>query len=129
MQSVNICLDANVVLEIVLARKREATAREVLKRHAGNLYISALSAHLVMHFGVERASLSDIRVLLQDYLVLPLDSEDFEWAFAHAQDDDFEDALQLAVAVRHGCQTFLTFDQKLVKTYHNLPSLRVKLAG
>ncbi len=46
------------------------------------------------------------------------------WGYAReelaavALDKDFEDCLQLAVAVRNGCRQFITFDQKLYKKYH-----------
>jgi predicted nucleic acid-binding protein len=64
---------------------------------------------------------------MQDYVMIELSADDFAWAFDNARDDDFEDALQLAVAIRTGCDTFVTFDKQLAKNYNNLPTLKVVL--
>lgn len=64
---------------------------------------------------------------MSEFTTLPLLPEDVAWAYENIRDEDFEDALQLAVAVRTGCETFVTFDKHLAKTYSNLPTLEVKL--
>lgn len=108
-----------------MGREKDAEARRVLKQYAGNLYISALTAHLVMHFGQTFVALPVLRQFLTDYTILPLTAEDFEWAFINIRNRDFEDALQLGVAIRHGCSQFVTFDEALFATYQSLPSIIV----
>lgn len=110
-------LDANILIEIIQGRAKQASARAILQQHAGQLYISALTAHLVMHFGLERTTTLVLRQFLSDYTILPLEDGDFEWAFANMQGADYEDALQIAVATRNNHTSFITFDKSLVKRY------------
>ena len=122
-------LDANILLEIILDRPLNKQCRMILEQNVGNLYISALTAHLVVHFG---ASITDIKVIkqfLDDYYVESLEYADFEWAYNNGRDKDFEDALQIAIAVRMGADTFVSLDKKLVKTYKDLPILNFKLVN
>ena len=126
-QTEAIFLDANVLLEIILGRGSEAVARKTLEVHQGNLFISSLTAHLIVHFGKALVDLPVLRQLLSDYIILSLEGTDFEWAFTNLRNSDFEDALQIGVAVRNGCTDFLTFDKDLYKAYADLPSIRTKL--
>jgi predicted nucleic acid-binding protein len=120
-------LDANVLLEIILSRENEATARKALEMGQSNLFISSLTAHLIVHFGKALVALPVLRQFLSDYTILGLESVDFEWAFTNLRNDDFEDALQIGVAIRNGCADFLTFDKGLYKAYADLPSICMKL--
>lgn len=120
-------LDANLLIEIILARKQAKLARELIEKHRGQLYISALTAHLVVHFGQRIVDLPMLREFLADYNVLALEDADFEWAFMNVRGRDFEDALQLAVAIRNGCDTFFTLDSSLAATYKKLPAIKVAL--
>lgn len=122
-------IDANVLLEIVYERARAKDAMEIVRRGEDNVSISPLTAHLVMYFGLKIASVDALRTLLSDYTILSLEAVDVDWAFTNMRDNDFEDALQLAVAIRNGCQTFVTFDKKLYKTYKTLPQLNLKLVA
>lgn len=120
-------LDANILLEIIMGRKNKDIAKEFLEASISNLNISALTAHLVVHFGSSIVELPILRQFLGDYKILPLDTADFEWAFTNVLSSDYEDALQLAVAIRHGCNKFITFDKHLTETYKRLPSIEIKL--
>lgn len=119
-------LDANVLLEIILDRPKVSVARKLLKDLTQKPYISALTAHLVVHFGQEIVDLPVLRSFLEDYKLLPLEVADFEWAFINTNGLDFEDGLQVAIAVKNGCDSFLTFDKDLAKVYANLPTLKVQ---
>jgi predicted nucleic acid-binding protein len=120
-------LDANILLEIILERSNQSRAKSFLESNNENLYISALTAHLVTHFGQSIVELPILRQFLGDYSILELEARDFEWAFTNIQNNDYEDALQLAVAIRNGCSQFITFDKALVKTYKYLSSIEVRL--
>ncbi len=125
----SVFLDANIVLEILLGREKDAAARKLLETYAGNLHISALTSHLVTHFGQKIVELPTLRQFLADYIILSLEAADFEWAFTNLRNQDFEDTLQLGVAIRHGCSHFITFDKPLYQTYKDLPTIHVELAG
>lgn len=122
-------LDASVLIEVILNRANASRARELIENQSGDLYISALTAHLVVHFGKSIVDFPVLRSFLADYTVLGLEAADFEWAFMNARNRDFEDALQLAVAVRHGCSRFITFDTGVAHSYNELPSIKVTLLG
>lgn len=121
--------DANVLLEIALDRPHYAVAKQTFRRHAPYVAVSTLTGHLVMHFGVKRVGLDGLRSLLSDYQLLTLSEADFAWAYANRRNEDFEDALQLAVAIREGCEVFYTFDEGLYKLYRLLPQIHIKLLG
>jgi predicted nucleic acid-binding protein len=122
-------LDANVLLEILLGRQHEAAARRLIEQCTDELQISALTAHLVVHFGQTIVALPVVRQFLADYTILGLESADFQWALTNIRGNDFEDALQLAIAIRNGCALFSTFDQALVSRYADLSSIRVQSAA
>ena len=122
-----VCFDANLLLEVVFARKHTDLVVEYLKKTQQIVVISALTGHLVVHFGKKERKIPVLREFLQDFEMLSLEKIDFEWAFNNMMNDDFEDSLQLAVAVRNGCEQFVTLDRKLYLKYKNLSSLKVKL--
>lgn len=118
-----IFLDANVLLEVVLARAKQTQARSLITRHENRMMISPLTSHLVVHFGYPTYELSDLRRFLAGFTTAALTATDVEWAFTNIVGSDFEDALQIGVAIREGCREFVTLDQKLVKRYSKLPQL------
>ena len=126
-QASGIFLDANIVLEIVLERQNQQLAINFLSKYSDDLNISSLTAHLIIYFGQKRVDLPVLRRFLEDYTVLSLDSVDFEWAFNNIRNNDFEDALQLSVAIRNGCNSFITFDKSLVDSYANLRNISIQL--
>lgn len=119
--------DANVLLEIANQGKNAALAITIARRHVNQLHISALTAHLVLYFGLKFASAEALRDLLSDYQILPLDNQDIIWAFNHLFSNDYEDALQMSVALRGGCNVFYTFDRQLYQMYRATPQLKVVL--
>ena len=120
-------LDANILLEVLLGRRNAKSARRLLEEQSDEIFISALTAHLVTHFGRLIVELPVLRAFLADYNLLSLEANDFEWAFTNARDSDFEDALQLAVAIRNGCEEFVTFDKHLAELYKDLIQIKVRL--
>jgi predicted nucleic acid-binding protein len=122
-----IFIDANVLLEIILGRPNERKARNFLRSSNKTYNISALTAHLVVYFGIARVGFPILKQFLSDYNILPLSSDDIAWAFVNVRNNDFEDSLQLSVAVKHGCSTFVTFDKQLYNTYNELPTIHIKL--
>lgn len=120
--------DANVLIEVVM--RRQAAQRVVkFQQNLGSteLTCSTLTGHLVMYFCSKNYETPYLRDYLSNYSLLSLTETDFAWAFDNARSDDFEDALQIAVAIRSGCDSFVTFDKQLAQTYDNLPTLKMQL--
>jgi len=123
----SVFLDANIALEVILERQNQQLVKDLLSKYSDNLNISSLTAHLIIYFGLKRVDLPVLRRFLEDYIVLSLDSVDFEWAFNNIRSNDFEDALQLGVAIRNGCTSFITLDRPLADTYSSLKNISVRL--
>lgn len=111
-------LDANILLEILFRRARYNKTVEVL----GNMQdvrfcISVLSADLVMYFvETEKQSKDKAWAFLRHYEILNMIISDAEWAHDNDQ-GDFEDAMQIACAKRHGCSLIVTLDRRLETMY------------
>ncbi len=116
-------LDANILLEYLLPNRLKVDqVRQLLKTVGQPTAISALTAHLVLHFGrVERVSDDLLYAAIECSLILPLLAEDYQWAKTHEAGKDFEDALQLSVALRAGCTHFMTLDRQLANNYQPQP--------
>ena len=118
-----IFLDTNIILEITLAGRRHCTqVKHFLGGTKETTAVSMLTTHLVMHFG-RKAQIEDafLHAVLNENKLLALTSEDYEWAANNERGSDFEDALQLAIAIRSGCSSFITLDAALAKRYAKLP--------
>jgi predicted nucleic acid-binding protein len=114
-------VDANVILELILQRPRMRDAAKMLGE-ADVSVISMLTVHLVWHFcRLENVADSVIETAIADKTIVDVTRTDYEWALRHEKGRDFEDALQVATALRSGCDTFLTFDRALARRYHHLP--------
>jgi predicted nucleic acid-binding protein len=120
-------LDANLLMSIIFERSEQRLARRVMAQYSDQLYISSLTGHLVFHFGKKVYTIDELHEFIGDYTILPLESCDFEWAYNNRRNDDFEDALQLAVAIRGGCKRFVTFDSDLYGDYKGLLQVKVEL--
>jgi predicted nucleic acid-binding protein len=114
-----ILLDANILLEMLIAgRQKKARVFEWIERNKENYCISMLTVHLVLHFGVKDGlAITDIKTFLSDYPKVALLSEDYVKAMELLIGTDHEDALQLATAIRMGCSSLVTLDQKFSRTY------------
>lgn len=119
-----ICVDANVLLEVILIRDRTAQCEEYLERIMDNVAVTALTVDIVMYYA-ERHKLSwqTVKAYLDNYTLLPMMPNDIDWAFARFDGKDFEDALQVGCALREGCDRFVTLDQNLAKKYKNVLSV------
>lgn len=125
--SPKVFLDANVLIEILESRPKDKQAIAVLTDSAHRTHISSLTCHIVTYVAMRRVGLRMVEDFLQDHIILDLLSEDVLWAIENRRNDDFEDALQVAVAIRTGCDTFYTFDAQLAKAYRDLPTIAMKL--
>jgi len=117
-------LDANVILEIVLKdRPRFKQAHEFLDSLSEDTAISLLTVHLLMHFG-RKQDIADsiLEKIIGENELLSVTPKDYVWASLNEQNKDFEDALQMATAIRNGCKQFATLDASLAKAYSSVPA-------
>lgn len=118
-----IFLDANVVLEIVLKdRPHLEAALTYLEKSSEDTAVSLLTVHLIMHFG-RKQGIPDaiLENIIGENELLSLTPDDYVWASLNGQGKDFEDALQVAVALRHKCTSFATLDKALARAYAQYP--------
>ena len=114
-----IVLDTNVVMEILEKRARSQAVGQILSRHKSHINaVTTLTLSNVFYL-VERHKKETVIAarLLQTYKIIGVTPEDASWAFTHYKGKDFEDALQVAAALREECTAFLTLDASLAKKY------------
>lgn len=112
-----IFLDANILLEVIHKRTRAKECEQILSNEK-NKAISALTLDLVMYF-IERDKLpwQPVKNFLESFIWLPINDADAQWAFMKFKGNDFENALQVACAIREGCNSFVTLDVALYEKY------------
>lgn len=105
-------LDANILLEVLFSRVRRQKVLNLLENlQDAQFCVSVLSVDLVMYFvELEKKPRGTAQEFLKRYETLDMTAQDAQWAFDN-DNGDFEDALQVACARRHGCTTFITLDQ------------------
>lgn len=113
-----VCLDANVVIEIILDRHKAQVCRDYLNSVQEEVAITVLSLDLLLYYSEsKKLHLPAVEEFLRLFIWLPMTDGDAEWAFRRFEGKDFEDALQIASAIREGCGTFVTLDKSLAKKY------------
>lgn len=119
-----VLLDTNIVLEIILKdRAKRRQVEDFLISVNEPTAISMLTVHLIMYFGrKEKTNDEFLEGFIGENELFTLSPEDYSWALANEKGKDFEDALQIAVALRMGCEKFVTLDTKLAKAYAGLPT-------
>lgn len=115
-----IFVDANIALEVI-EKRAHADACEQMLRNSQEKAISLLTLDLVMYFlGRDKIAWEPVKTFLESFAWLPVTDADAQWAFAHFKGDDFEDALQVACAIRENCHEFTTLDKSLAKKYADI---------
>jgi predicted nucleic acid-binding protein len=113
-----ICIDANVLIEIILGRKNAEICRKYIDSHKEDMATTVLSLDIVMYYTESnKLSLRPVEHFLRLFTWLAITDTDAEAAFKYFEDKDFEDALQISCAVREGCSRFVTLDRGLAKKY------------
>ncbi len=113
-----ICLDANVLIDIILDRQHFKACRQYIDLAKDDMSITMLSLDLIMYYAESnKLPLRPIEQFLRLFTWLPMTDADAAWAYAHYKAKDFEDALQVACALRERCKTFATLDAPLSKKY------------
>lgn len=115
-----ILLDSNILLEVLEHRRQYEDVIQTLANIAGKeiLAITVLTVSNVFYIA-ERNKLDFQKVenLIKSYRHMDIVGADVDWAIAHYKNKDFEDALQVAAAIREKYTAFLTLDASLAKKY------------
>jgi predicted nucleic acid-binding protein len=110
--------DANVVLELLLFGRQKAAVVSSIIAQSPAVAISMLTVHLAHYFGKkEGMKFDEVAELLVDFIIEDLTKEDYKLAQKLLVANDFEDALQLAVALRIGCDRIITLDKTFARDY------------
>jgi len=124
-----IAADANILLELLENRKRseQVYGAIVATRAQGHvLSISTLSlSHAFYLAEAHKVPMSRVERLTKEYKLYDVIVSDAHWALDHYKGKDFEDALQIAAAIREKCSMFMTLDASLAKKYSKY--LNIKL--
>lgn len=114
-----IILDTNIVLEILEKRDRyHATIRALNRYKREKNAVTTLTLSNVFYMTERhKSAFMTAEKLLKTYKIVGVTPQDAEWAFGHYKGKDFEDALQVAAALREKCTVFLTIDSSLAKKY------------
>src|SRR5690606_30342736 len=116
--------DANVALDTLLpdrTHNREAVAWMESRRSQGSFCLSMLTVHLVLYFGSKAGlSLAQLKAYLAQFTHIALLPEDYQTALTLIRDNDHEDALQLATALRTNCTAIVTLDRDFATNYAHL---------
>lgn len=121
-------IDANVLLEILFARRLASECEQLLSDTSKVYAISALTLHIIWYMA-ERYKLSPTNVgdVLSVFTVLPLAEDSIELANRRYDGRDFEDCLQAACAETNDCQEIITIDKHFQEYSHS--TLSVILVG
>lgn len=112
-------IDANVLLEILFARKLSAQCELLLSDPSKMYAISALTLHIIWYMAERhRLSPANISDMLSVFTILPIGEEAIELASTRYDGRDFEDCLQAACAETNVCQEVFTIDKHFQECSH-----------
>ena len=114
-------LDSNICIYL-LDEENYFTSKitQIIKSHS-QLYISSMSYVFVMQKGIKHPtldfSLLELYDMTKSYTICNLNEHILEKARIICQDNDFEDAVQVATALEYNLDVMLTADKNLAKKY------------
>jgi predicted nucleic acid-binding protein len=121
-------IDANVLLEILFARRLMNKCEQLLSDPSKEYAISALTLHIIWYMA-ERHKLSSSNIIdmLSVLTMLPLSEDAIALSNKRYDRKDFEDCLQAACAETNDCQEIITIDKHFQEHSHtSLPVLMVE---
>ncbi|HET9098328.1 MAG TPA: type II toxin-antitoxin system VapC family toxin [Candidatus Saccharimonadales bacterium] len=112
-------IDANVLLEILFARKLSDKCEQLLSNPSKEYTISALTLHIIWYMA-ERHKLSSANIIdmLSVLTTLPLTELTISLANTRYDKKDFEDCLQAACAETNDCEEIITIDKHFKEYSH-----------
>ncbi len=114
----NVFVDANVLMELFFRRQKYNVAVDTIAALSSQVIATSVLALSILMYYVESKGFDKATAhkFLLGYQILDMNSLDYTWAQDNDQ-GDFEDALQIACARRHGCGMVITLDQGMERMY------------
>lgn len=123
-------IDANVLVFICKNKPNASALLDVIEEYDYvyysnfSLFIARLRAHIDFEKVADKDTyLKRLKNLTQDFYPLEFDKAIFDYGDKILNGSDFEDACQIATALLHKCDSFLTCDQEIKGLYGNLLSI------
>lgn len=112
-------IDANVLLEVLFARRLADKCEQLLSDPSKDYAISALTLHIIWYMA-ERHKLSSTHIadMLSVFTMLPITEDAIMLTNKRYDGRDFEDCLQAACAETNDCQEIITIDQHFQEYSH-----------
>ncbi len=117
-----IVIDANIALEILeLRRFYEAVLKRLAQHQDEQIAVSSLTVSTAFYLAERhKIPLGRVETFFEPCKIFSVTDVDVLWALAHYRGNDFEDALQVAAAIREQCDLFLTLDAGIAKKHGEL---------
>lgn len=120
-----VCYDTNLLVDLLLIRKRN----EVLQQRDQNddIFASSYSIGTVYYIANQKRKVDNAKFkkFVEGISIISVDSAVIEKALELAEDNDLEDAIQIAACMLTGIKTFATADKKLAKLYAHLINIEL----
>ena len=112
-------IDANILLEILFARKLSDKCEQLLSNPSKEYMISVLTLHIIWYMA-ERYKLSPENIvdMLSVLTILPITEPTISLANIRYDKKDFEDCLQAACAETNDCEEIITIDKHFKEHSH-----------
>lgn len=126
MANKSVFIDTNVLMELLFKRSGYDSAVASIRALPDESLVctSILSASTLLYFvESEKFDKQIAHSFISGFKILNMNAEDYAWATTNDQ-GDFEDALQVGCARRHGCSLLLTLDKKFESMYGKFLSVR-----
>jgi predicted nucleic acid-binding protein len=124
-------IDTTVLMELFFRRSNyELAAKSLMALSEENIVCASLLSVSTLLYYVE-AEKFDKKIahnFVRGFKILDMTEADYKWAEDNDQ-GDFEDALQVACARRHGCSDLFTMDKKFGVMYDKYLSVRTISKG
>lgn len=114
-----IVLDTSIVLETLERRTHYEQVVQFLEANKTNVVaVSPLTLSNIFYLiGNNKTHQLTAEKLLNSFKILGVDDIDASWAFDNYDGSDFEDALQVASAIRNKASVFVAIDKVLANKY------------
>jgi len=111
-----ICIDANILLDIVAKRDRYSAVIMLLKDK--EIYVSSSSIGIAYYYSRQSGiSNTEFREITKNMNIIAVDAGIIDDAYKLALENDLEDAIQIQACLYVGVRTFMTADKQLAKQY------------
>jgi predicted nucleic acid-binding protein len=116
--NVKVFFDTNLLIDLYSMRKRFGSLVQILKQNKGKVYVSTLSVATLHYYAKkDKVSLVEFQDFTDRFELTDVTAVEISLAYDIAQDNDLEDAVQVASAINAGIDIFYTADKKLASRY------------